>query len=45
MGRAIFDEMLHREGDVHPAKLAYDRPSNKLVGFLAKHFGLRNYVP
>ena len=37
--------MLHREGDVHPAKIAYDRPSPKLIGFLAKHYGLRNYVP
>ena len=44
-GKQIFEEMLHREGDVHPAKLAYDRPSPKLIGFLAKHYGLRNYVP
>ena len=37
--------MLAREGNVHPAKLAYDRPSPKLVGFLSKHYGLKNYVP
>lgn len=36
--------MLQRENNVHPAKLAYDRPSNKLIGFLSKHYGLKNYV-
>jgi hypothetical protein len=25
-------------------KFAYDRPSNKLKGFLAKHYSLRNFV-
>ena len=44
-GKVLFEEMLHREGNVHPAKIAYDRPSSKLIGFLAKHYGLRNYVP
>ena len=44
-GKVLFEEMLHREGDVHPAKFAYDRPSPKLIGFLGKHYGLRNYVP
>ena len=44
-GKALFEEMLCREGNVHPAKLAYDRPSPKLIGFLGKHYGLRNYVP
>ena len=34
-----------REGSPHPAKLAYDRPSNKLIGFLSKHYGLKGYVP
>ena len=43
-GRALFEEMLHKE-NVHPAKCAYDRPSTKLLGFLSKHFGLRNYIP
>ena len=37
--------MLRGEGGPHPAKLAYDRPSTKLIGFLAKHYGLKNYVP
>ena len=27
-----------------PALIAYDRPSHKLMGFLAKHFNLRNHV-
>jgi len=44
-GRAIFEEMLHREGDIHPAKLAYDRPSPKLISFLAKHFNLKSFLP
>ena len=30
---------------VSPEKLAYDRPSEKLIGFLAKHFGLKRYAP
>lgn len=30
--------------DSKPALIAYDRPSHKLMGFLAKHFGLSNYV-
>eukprot|EP00854_Cymbomonas_tetramitiformis_P025789 gene25789-31549_t len=30
------DELVWRE---------YDRPSPKLMGFLAKHYGLKNYVP
>jgi hypothetical protein len=29
---------------VLPDKMAYDRPSEKLIGFLAKHFGLRRYA-
>ena len=30
---------------VKPEKLAYDRPSEKLIGFLGKHYGLKRYVP
>ena len=30
---------------VDPRKLAYDRPSPKLKGFLAKYYGLKNHVP
>lgn len=43
-GRILFDAMLEGE-NCTPAKLAYDRPSPKLFGFLAKHFGLKAYVP
>ena len=28
-----------------PEKLAYDRPSDKLLAFLAKHFHLKKYIP
>jgi alpha-tubulin N-acetyltransferase 1 len=28
-----------------PARLAYDRPSSKLIAFMAKHFGLKSYLP
>ena len=37
--------MIKGEGDVHPAKFAYDRPSPKLIGFLSKHYGLKGFVP
>jgi len=30
---------------VTPDKLAYDRPSPKLIGFCAKHYGLKSYQP
>ena len=43
-GKMIFEYMIKRE-NIHPAKMAYDRPSEKLIGFLAKHYGLKNYVP
>ncbi|XP_023801450.1 alpha-tubulin N-acetyltransferase 1 [Cyanistes caeruleus] len=40
----LFREMLQRER-VQPEKLAVDRPSEKLLGFLRKHFGLCNLIP
>lgn len=43
-GRRLFDTMLEQEG-VAAAQLAYDRPSPKLLPFLAKHFGLKKYQP
>ena len=43
-GKALFEKMLEKEG-VRPEKLAYDRPSEKLLAFLAKHYGLKRYVP
>jgi alpha-tubulin N-acetyltransferase 1 len=36
--------MLKAEG-VRPEKLGYDRPSEKLIGFLGKHYGLKKYIP
>jgi hypothetical protein len=39
-GRALFDEMCRYLNNPPPQYLAYDRPSPKLLGFMAKHFGL-----
>ncbi len=36
--------MLEQE-QAQPARLAYDRPSPKLIGFLKKHYGLVEFVP
>ena len=41
-GKALFELMLEVE-KVTPDKLAYDRPSPKLIGFCAKHYGLKSY--
>lgn len=42
-GRKLFDAMLsYQQAEAY--QLAYDRPSVKLIGFLAKHFGLKDYV-
>lgn len=38
LGKELFQAMLEREGWI-PRKLAIDRPSEKLVGFLRKHYG------
>ena len=43
-GRQIYDQMIAHEGK-QPHELGYDRPSAKFLGFLAKHFGLKGYVP
>lgn len=43
-GRILFDAMLSYEAQ-QPSKLAYDRPSPKLISFMAKHFGLKSFVP
>jgi alpha-tubulin N-acetyltransferase 1 len=42
-GKELFEKMLQTER-VESRKLAYDRPSPKLKGFLAKHYGLKNFV-
>lgn len=44
LGKSLFSKMLTSE-NVAPAKLAYDRPSPKLIKFLQKHFGLSQYIP
>lgn len=36
--------MLDYEGE-EPKKLGYDRPSEKLINFLSKHYNLVDYVP
>ena len=30
---------------LEPNQMGYDRPSNKLLSFLKKHYNLNNYVP
>lgn len=42
-GKKIFEFMLCEE-HVEPRKLAYDRPSPKLIGFMQKHFRLSSFV-
>ena len=44
IGKLLFEFMLYHEY-VQPEKLGYDRPSPKLFAFLAKHYGLKQYVP
>ncbi|CAD8208191.1 unnamed protein product [Paramecium pentaurelia] len=44
VGKELFEEMLKNE-QIKPEKLAYDRPSQKLMGFLNKHYHLNQYVP
>ena len=43
-GKKIFEKMLEFE-KADPAKLAYDRPSPKLLAFLKKHYLLTDYIP
>lgn len=40
----MFEKFLRAEGKA-PDKLAYDRPSEKLISFLKKHYGLVKFVP
>ncbi|CAE7873567.1 unnamed protein product [Symbiodinium microadriaticum] len=44
LGRRLFDTMLRCE-HTSPERLAYDRPSPKLIGFLRRHYGLAPYQP
>lgn len=43
-GKQIFDYML-KDSKAQPEKIAYDRPSDKLLKFLGKYFGLKRYLP
>merc|ERR1719353_1713836 len=43
-GRLLFEKMLEAEKTT-AARLAYDRPSPKLLGFLRKHYSLSAYTP
>uniref|UniRef100_A0A182PIF1 Alpha-tubulin N-acetyltransferase n=1 Tax=Anopheles epiroticus TaxID=199890 RepID=A0A182PIF1_9DIPT len=44
LGRELFEHML-REENIQPEELAIDRPSEKLLGFLQKHYGLSKKIP
>lgn len=44
IGNQLFMHMIRRE-KVLPSKIAYDRPSSKLLKFLAKHYDLQRFVP
>ncbi|CDW90312.1 alpha-tubulin n-acetyltransferase [Stylonychia lemnae] len=44
IGKQLFERMLQVE-KVNPQRLGYDRPSEKLLSFLAKHYHLKRYVP
>ena len=44
VGQTIFEFMLEFER-MAPEQFAYDRPSPKLLGFLAKNYKLANYSP
>ena len=43
-GKLLFEAMLRREG-VEPRYLAIDRPSEKLISFLRKHYSLTGIIP
>lgn len=44
LGKILFEHMLAEEG-WYPQRLAVDRPSEKLVAFLRKHYGLMTPIP
>ena len=44
LGKELFERALSYY-NCEPAKVAYDRPSPKLLSFLSKHYGLKRYVP
>ncbi|KAG0561282.1 hypothetical protein KC19_9G051500 [Ceratodon purpureus] len=42
LGHMMFEFMLEQEKK-RPCQLGYDKPSNKLLSFMAKHYNLKNY--
>lgn len=44
LGKQLFEHMLESEG-YKPNQLAVDRPSDKLLAFLRKHYGLERQIP
>ncbi|XP_054733239.1 alpha-tubulin N-acetyltransferase 1-like isoform X2 [Anastrepha obliqua] len=44
IGKKLFDIMLSEESWI-PVKCAVDRPSEKLLNFLKKYYGLENIIP
>lgn len=44
VGKQLFDTTLQYY-NTQPYKLAYDRPSHKLIAFLLKHYKLDKYIP
>lgn len=44
LGKSLFCKMLIAE-KTYPNKLAFDKPSPKLLKFLHKHFELSSYIP
>ncbi|OMJ77896.1 hypothetical protein SteCoe_22416 [Stentor coeruleus] len=43
-GKELYEYMLIEE-NVTPNKIAIDRPSSKLIGFMRKHYNLNEYIP
>jgi alpha-tubulin N-acetyltransferase 1 len=43
-GKVLYEKMLEVE-QKQPSHLAIDRPSQKLLNFMARHYGLQHYVP
>lgn len=44
-GKRLFEFMMTREQILYPSRYAYDRPSPKLLSFLSKHYGLKEFSP
>lgn len=44
LGKRLYERMLEYEKK-RPEEFAYDRPSSKFIGFLAKHYKLKSFVP